>query len=139
MVTVRWITMKRVTKEQARVVPLIKVLYVKLLKEFKITRSIPLYLVDNESWLYKTGLNMNPRSVAHYNTGIKFTGGRSHEAVLVRESVLFWDDVHTALPRLLKHELVHAKVKNKEKGNEHAKPFKKMARRFKGVAMEGDY
>lgn len=137
---VKWITFDgKQTKEQRRVLPLIKRLYEKLLNEFKITRSVPLFLVDEKSWTCKQGLNMKPRSVAHYNTGISFGGQKPIEAVLIRESILFWEDVHTALPRILRHELVHVKVKNKERGNEHAKPFKDMAKRYKGVARKGDY
>ena len=81
---------------------------------------------------------MNSRSVGHYNEGIQVCGGSPHEAVLLRESVLYWDDWRTAIPKILRHELSHAKLKGKERGNEHGKEFRDVARRH-GAAMKGDY
>ena len=129
MALVGWITKtgKR-TKEQNRVGPIIAELYVKLLKEFGIRRRIPLYLVDEWSW-NKGSLKMNSRSVGHYNEGIRVRGGSPHEAVLLRESVLYWENWRTAIPEILRHELVHAKLKGQERGNEHGKPFKSLARK----------
>lgn len=139
MALVGWITKtgKR-TKEQNRVGPIIAELYVKLLKEFRIRRRIPLYLVDEWSWGYKAGLNMHPRSVAHYNTGIRIGGGKAHEAILLREEVLNWENWNAAIPRLIRHELSHAKLKDNERGNEHGKEFRNVARKH-GAAMKGDY
>lgn len=141
MIRVIWITKDGKTdKEQKRVASILAELYAKLLKEFKISRTIPLLLVDEDSWNYKQGLNMNPRSVAHYNEGIRFKVGSSpQEAILLREAVLKWDDAQTAIPKILRHELTHAKLKGKEKGNEHASVFKKTAQKFGNVAKKGDY
>ena len=140
-IIVRWITITgNQTKEQRRVLPILKNLWVHLLKEFHIRRTIPLFLVDEKSWTLKTGLNMNSRSVAHYNTSIRFKSGYSSEAVLLRESVMYWKDADIAIPKLLRHELVHAKVKKQERGNEHShKVFGKEAKKHKGVAKKGDY
>jgi hypothetical protein len=135
---VMWITHNgKKDKEHRRVVPIINGLYVKLLKEFRISRFIPLLLVDEPSWTYKGGLNMNPRSVAHYNEGIKFGLHKPHEAILLRECVLKWDDAQTEVPKILRHELVHAKLKGKEKGNNHGSDFKKVAKKFGNIA--GNY
>jgi uncharacterized protein YbaR (Trm112 family) len=128
------------TKEQNRVIPIFKELYTKLLKEMHIRREIPLLLVDEASWNNKKGLNMNSKSIAHYNEGIQIDRGMKFEAVLLREVVLGWEDAQTVIPRLIRHELVHAKIRKKETDdNEHAEPFKKMAKRYKGVAMPEDY
>lgn len=139
MARVGWITKTgKVTKEQRRVASIIDELYVKLLKEFGIRRLVPLYLVDEWSWAFKGGLRMNSCSVAHYNEGIAFSGGNPHEAVLLRECVLHWENWNTAIPKILRHELSHAKLKGKERGNEHGKEFRDVARRH-GAAMKGDY
>jgi len=140
-VYVAWIrSTKELSKEQKRVVPIFKELYGKLLKEMHIRREIPLLLVDEKSWNNKKGLNMNPKSVAHYNEGIQFGKGTPFEAVLLREAVLYWDDAHTVIPRLLRHELVHAKIRKEEKGDStHAEPFMKLAKKYKGVALPKDY
>ena len=141
MIRVVWITKDgKTNKEQKRVSSILAELYAKLLKEFKIARTIPLLLVDEASWNYKGGLNMNPKSVAHYNEGIRFkTGSKPQEAILLREAVLRWDDAQSAIPKILRHELTHAKLKGKEKGNEHAGIFKKTAGKYGNVAKKGDY
>lgn len=136
---VMWITKDGKTdSEHKRIVSIISELYTKLRKEFKISRFLPLYIVDEASWKNKNGLNMNPKSVAHYNEGIQFGIRRPHEAILLREAVLTWNDAQTAIPKILRHELAHAKLKGKEKGNEHAGIFKKMAKKH-GAAKKGDY
>ena len=141
MTFVKWITATgKIGKEQKRVTPILEELYVRLLKEFRISRFVPLCVVDDESWHYKQGLNMNKRSVAHYSEGVSVGHSPAHEVILLRENVLYWDDAQTAIPKLLRHELVHAKLKGKEpEGVDHGLLFRKTAKKFGGVAKKGDY
>lgn len=141
MTLVKWITATgKIDKEQKRVTPILEKLYVGLLKEFRISRFIPLCLVDRKSWNYKQGLNMNKTAVAHYSEGISVGHGPAHEAILLLENVLEWDDAQTAVPKILRHELVHAKLKGKEKQNcDHGALFKKTANKYGNCAKKGDY
>jgi hypothetical protein len=139
-VSIIWVTTSgKLTKEQTRIIPIFKELYINLLKEMHIRRDIPLLLVDEKSWVNKKGLNLNPKSVAHYNEGIRLNKKSPIEAILIRESVLYWDDAMKVIPQLIRHELVHAKVKDSEKRNSHGEPFINVAKKYKNVAMIGDY
>jgi hypothetical protein len=141
MIRIIWITKTgKTTQKQNNAASALGKLYPKLLVEFKISRELPLCLVDEDSWNNKQGLSMHSQSLAHYNTGIRFkAGSRPQEAILLRAAVLNWEDAHVVIPRILRHELVHAKLKGKEKGNEHAVAFHKIAKKYGNVAKKGDY
>jgi hypothetical protein len=107
-----------------------------LLKKFSLSRPIPLYICDDFAWKQ---LRLSPRSVAHHNTGIAYGTVGPHEAILIREEVLMWDDAQKALPKILQHELTHAKLRGKEKSfNKHGKLFGKTAKKY-GAAIKGDF
>ena len=137
-IVVKWITFNgKQTQKQTNIVPIFKEKWRELLKEFNIRRTIPLYIVDEKSWKTMHG---NPTHGAEYNTGVRIGRGAPHEAVFLRERMLLYDNAAVVIERILRHELVHAKLKGKENGDEHSpKIFGKEAKKRKRVGMIGDY
>lgn len=111
---------KTTARERTIIIQVVKT-YSDLLNEMSIHKIIPVVICDEWTWLKH--LKMNPKAIAHFNYSNQIflrlnTFGRE----IKKES---------SLRLLLKHELIHAKLKGKEKeSDEHSPEFRKLASKY---------
>lgn len=137
MVTVKWLTKGRgmdLDADRRQVTKTVRWMYGKALSETGISRKIVLYICDEFMW---KKMKMRARSVAHHNTRVIVDACIPHEAIFLRETTLMWPDAQEALPKILRHELVHASL-GKRETKSHGALFRKTAKKH-GAAQIGDY
>jgi hypothetical protein len=117
------------TRKDRAVLKKIAPVYRSLLAELGIRRNISLLVCDEWTWL--TRLKMHRNSIGHYSKGR--VGGKSGEIVWLRRSYIdfYWPSVER-VTAILKHELVHAKLKGKEEKSkrQHGKLFRDTAAKY---------
>lgn len=121
MTTIIKIATKRggaLTKTDKILMARVSKVYSGVKQELNIRRTIPLIICDE--WTWNEHLHMNPQSIAHYNY--------TDQLFLRRDAFKHEIGKIISLEDLLKHELIHAKLKNKEPKS-HGKPFKQLAKK----------
>jgi hypothetical protein len=116
---------KPITQDEHRIAETIIKQVMHLAPAFGINRDFTVVICDE--WAYLNHYKFHKDSVMHYQEGNKKIVGEK-EAIFIRMSVLFhhkedWREI-------LKHELVHMKLKGKEgRWDEHGKLFQETARK----------
>lgn len=122
MVTVRIVTRNggTFTRADNTLREMVSFDYTRAMRQLGIRRDIPLLILDEWTWLKH--LKLPKQSIAHYDEG---------DQIFLRRHAIGKEIGHAILLiELLKHELIHAKLKGKEKINEHGKEFRKLAKKY---------
>ncbi len=106
------------TKTDKALINKVSKIYSVVKKEMNIRRNIPIIICDE--WTWNDHLHMNPQSIAHYNY--------SDQLFLRRNAFRHEIGKIISLEDLLKHELIHAKLKGKETKSHNA-AYKKLAKK----------
>jgi hypothetical protein len=117
----------KITQKEQTIIKRVSGVYEKARLEMNIRRSIPIIICDEWTWLEH--LKLNPSSIAHYNY--------SNQIFLRLDAFGKEIGKSISLLELLKHELIHAKLKGKEGKKKHSDEFKSMAKKHK-VRIKGD-